>query len=221
MQPYFFPYAGYFRLLAAADVFLIFDCVQFVRRGRVHRCEVPGPAARDEWLTLPLRPAPRETAIADIRLAPDAREHFDARLRRLPWIAAADGPHAARVRSWLQAPLDGLALADVLEASLRETAALLGLPARIARTSALRLAPALRGPRRVIAAVQAVGGRGFVNAPGGVGLYDAADFAAAGLTLEFLTPYEGRFRHMLPALLQRPAQEIAHDIRESTMLVRG
>ena len=37
MQPYFMPYAGYFRLFAAADVFVLFDCVQFPRRGWVHR----------------------------------------------------------------------------------------------------------------------------------------------------------------------------------------
>jgi hypothetical protein len=44
MQPYFFPYAGYFRLLQAADHFVLLDCVQFPRRGRVHRTQVPGPA---------------------------------------------------------------------------------------------------------------------------------------------------------------------------------
>ena len=35
MQPYFFPYAGYFRLFAHVDEFVIFDCVQFRRRGRM------------------------------------------------------------------------------------------------------------------------------------------------------------------------------------------
>jgi hypothetical protein len=37
MQPYFVPYAGYFRLFAASDLFVIYDCVQFPRRGWVHR----------------------------------------------------------------------------------------------------------------------------------------------------------------------------------------
>ena len=32
MQPYFVPYAGYFRLFAVADVVVMFDCVQFPRR---------------------------------------------------------------------------------------------------------------------------------------------------------------------------------------------
>jgi hypothetical protein len=37
MQPYFLPYPGYFRLFAAADQVALFDCVQFPRRGWVHR----------------------------------------------------------------------------------------------------------------------------------------------------------------------------------------
>jgi hypothetical protein len=37
MQPYFIPYAGYFRLFAASDLFVIYDCVQFPRRGWVQR----------------------------------------------------------------------------------------------------------------------------------------------------------------------------------------
>ena len=73
MQPYFFPYAGYFRLLHAVDDFVIFDCVQFPRRGRVHRTQVPGPTGQVEWLTLPLARHSRDTLIRDLAFAPDAR----------------------------------------------------------------------------------------------------------------------------------------------------
>jgi hypothetical protein len=72
-----------------------------------------------------------------------------------------------------------------------------------------------------MAAVRAVGGRHFVNAPGGVGLYDAGAFSDAGLGLSFLTPYEGRFQYLLPALMQRSAQEISDDIHGTTRLVPG
>jgi len=74
MQPYFYPYAGYFRLLAAAEIFVIFDDVQFPRRGRVHRCEVPRPVGGSnsalEWLTLPLARQPRDTLIKDLASQP-------------------------------------------------------------------------------------------------------------------------------------------------------
>ena len=53
MQPYFVPYAGYFRLFAATDLFVIYDCVQFPRRGWVHRNQLPGANGQPNWLTLP------------------------------------------------------------------------------------------------------------------------------------------------------------------------
>lgn len=36
MQPYFFPYLGYFQLMAASDLFLL-DDVQYIQRGWVNR----------------------------------------------------------------------------------------------------------------------------------------------------------------------------------------
>lgn len=63
MQPYYYPYAGYFRLFAASDLFVIYDCVQWNRRGRVHRREVKG-----KWETLPILKTDREsTRIVDLQ----------------------------------------------------------------------------------------------------------------------------------------------------------
>jgi hypothetical protein len=37
MQPYFFPYIGYFQLIAAVDVFLLYDHVDYIKRGWINR----------------------------------------------------------------------------------------------------------------------------------------------------------------------------------------
>lgn len=59
MQPYYYPYAGYFRLFAATDLFVFLDCVQFNRRGRVHRCQYNG-----KWIhTLPIKKTNRDTTL--------------------------------------------------------------------------------------------------------------------------------------------------------------
>jgi hypothetical protein len=58
MQPYFLPYAGYFRLFAATDLFVVYECVQFPRRGWVHRNQLVNTAGAERWLTLPLEKVP-------------------------------------------------------------------------------------------------------------------------------------------------------------------
>ena len=210
MQPYFLPYAGYFRLLARADEFVIFDCVQFPRRGRVHRCEVPG---RDgtEWLTLPLARQARDVRIADLAFGSGARARFDARLEALPWIAAARGPSADALRGFLQAPLEGVV--DYLEQGLRLVAGLLGIDCAIRRSSTLGLPAGLRGEDRVLAIAAALDATHYLNAPGGRDLYDRARFAAAGIALEFLSPWQGPGMQLLPALLLDGAAPIASAVR--------
>ena len=103
MQPYFFPYAGYFRLLAQAEVFVLFDCVQHRARGRVHRTEVPAPAGGLEWLTLPLASAARDTRIQDLRFADQADALWAERLARHAGWAQARGEAAEAVRTMLDA----------------------------------------------------------------------------------------------------------------------
>ena len=165
MQPYFFPYAGYFRLFAAVDHFVIFDCVQFPRRGRGHRTEVPGPAGGIEWFDATAGAATaRRRSIREIAFAADARARFDRRLERYPWLSAGSGPTAENVRDLLFGAL-GSAI-DFLEAGLRLVVGELGLEAEISRSSELGLSPSLRGQDRVIAAATAVGATTYVNAPG-------------------------------------------------------
>jgi hypothetical protein len=224
MQPYFFPYAGYFRLFARADEFVLYDCVQFPRRGRVHRCEVPAPGPdpamtaaavaavpETQWLTLPLARQPRETTIAGLRFADDARPRFAAALRAQPWLAAARGPAADAVRAHLHAPLDDVV--DYLEAGLALVCGLLGVTRPIVRSSTLGIDPALRGQARILAIAAARGADAYVNAPGGRALYDAGAFAAAGVSLEFLPDYAGPFRYLLPALVSDAPERLAADVR--------
>jgi WbqC-like protein family len=216
MQPYFFPYAGYYRLFAAVDEFVIFDCVQFPRRGRVHRTEVTGPSGRREWLTLPLAHQPVDVLIKDLAFRLDTRELFDRRLVRFGCVGAVKSPAADRIRAFLAMPMTSVI--DYLEASLRLVAELLGFNTVITRSSVLGLDPSLRGQPRVLAVAQASGATHYINAPGGRALYDAAAFDRAGIQLSFLSPYQGRFVQFLPALMTTDVAEIRGDIISDLLL---
>ena len=215
MQPYFFPYAGYFRLFLAADLFVIYDCVQFPRRGRVHRSEVPGPGGTPEWLTLPLAHQPRDTPIRDLAFAEHAATMWPERLSRYPWWRDSSG-NAATER--LRAAIEDVTgpVADYLIRALLATADLLGLPTPTIRSSSLDLDPDVHGQDRILAIASALGAGAYVNAPGGRLLYQAEDFARRGMTLRFLAPYDGPFMHLLPALFTAEASRIRADIARTT-----
>src|SRR5258705_11030314 len=37
MQPYFFPYIGYFQLIAAVDLFIVYDNIKYTKKGWINR----------------------------------------------------------------------------------------------------------------------------------------------------------------------------------------
>ena len=218
MQPYFFPYAGYFRLFAAADLFVIYDCVQFPRRGWVHRNRLPDSHGQPRWLTLPLRRQARSVLIKDIAFAADAATRGRRLLRPFPSLRAA----AARDEPLIEVAgvMDGPPI-DYLENTLRRACAMLDLPFHTLRSSSLNIDPALGGEQRIIAIARRLGARTYVNSPGGRRLYNPEVFARHDLRLRFLEPYRGPHWSMLHRLVDEPTREIAGEIRSQVATSDG
>ncbi len=216
MQPYFFPYLGYFRLFAAADVVVLYDCVQFPRRGRVHRSALQAPAGQYRWLTLPLLRQPREVCISDLVFQDNAEAHFHRRLSGHGWFRTAKGPLADDMRARLKITVPSVA--DYLERQLVGIARQLELPAQILRSSSLKISSAFTGQRRVLAVVEALGGAVYINSPGGRHLYQDELFQSRGIRLRFLAPYTGLFPHALPALMEADQLTLQRDIQEQAIL---
>jgi len=69
-QPDFLPYLGFFHRLLSADLYIVFDNVQFLRRGWHHRDKIK-TINGEKWLTVGIKKAPQNTKIHDIYLAKD------------------------------------------------------------------------------------------------------------------------------------------------------
>ncbi len=208
MQPYFLPYAGYFRLFAAADRVALFDCVQFPRRGWVHRNRLPAGTGTPAWLTLPLRSGAMETRIADLRFADGAAVTLRQRCDRFPQLRETDHPLLSRV---LDPTPD---VVGYLEALLRRCCEQLNLPFETIRTSSLDINPSLRGQDRVLAIVDALDGDKYVNLEGGRALYDPAAFAGRSIKLSFLPAWQGSTWSILQRLLTEPPTSVSDEIHE-------
>ena len=66
MQPYFFPYLGYFQLINAVDKFILFDTSQFIRHGWIERNQILNQNGHPIYFKIPLKKHSRNTLIKDI-----------------------------------------------------------------------------------------------------------------------------------------------------------
>jgi len=78
MQPYFFPYLGYFSLIKHTDKFILLDDVQFIRHGWIERNRVL--KQNDDWLYIkvPLIKSGRDTLIKDCHI--NNNQNWDRKL---------------------------------------------------------------------------------------------------------------------------------------------
>ena len=54
MQPYFFPYIGYFQLIAAVDQFIVYDNIKYTKKGWINRNRML-QNGKDVMFSLPLK----------------------------------------------------------------------------------------------------------------------------------------------------------------------
>lgn len=66
MQPYFFPYIGYFSLIKHTDSFILFDAVQFIRHGWIERNRILKQNEGWLYIKVPLLNKHRENLIKDV-----------------------------------------------------------------------------------------------------------------------------------------------------------
>jgi hypothetical protein len=185
MQPYFFPYIGYFQLMAACDVFLLHDNVQYIYQGWVNRNRMLVNGAA-EWMTIPVAASSHKLAIMQ-------REYLlaDRAAVRLPMrIAGAyrTAPFFARTMALLEQifSFSQSNVADFNANLLRKTAAHIGIDTPLLRTSELDgVAFSAYGERRVIEICSRMRATRYINPIGGRDLYSGRTFAEAGIELCF------------------------------------
>jgi hypothetical protein len=193
MQPYFFPYLGYFQLFQACDLFVVYDDVQYIKNGWINRNRIliNGLPA---YVTLPVLREPFRLKINQRQYQIDSRilEKFLCKIEG----AYRKAPHYDAVMPIIQSIM---AYPDSNVAAfntnlLKRLAAHLGFPVPIVEASKLDMEPNLSGEHRVIAVCRAVDASSYINPIGGIKLYSAEAFAHTGLGLTFLCPRPSEYK---------------------------
>lgn len=209
MQPYFLPYLGYWQLMALADEWVVFDLAQYRPRSWMNRNRIlhPDPDHPPQYIQLPVARGGERAPLRDVQIdhSQPWREKLVGQLTLYRRLRAPHSDTAGAVLEAALAPeIDDFC--DFCIHTYRTVFAWLELPLTLRRASAIELDPAVvthpGGWAPQLAA--AMGADRYVNAPGGVDLFDEAEFAALGVELRFLrphlTPYRQSQREFTPGL---------------------
>lgn len=190
MQPYFLPYIGYYQLIHAVDMFLVYDNIQYTKKGWINRNRFlkNGGAA---VFTLPLKKDASEGDVVQRELATDFdRKKLLNQLRE----AYRRAPFFNQVFPIVEVIIgnEEQNLFRYIHASIVTMCKHLEISTTIKISSDVAIDHDLKGQDKVLALCQAVGAEVYVNSSGGAGLYSHGDFRECGIELQFMRakPFE-------------------------------
>lgn len=185
MQPYLFPYIGYFHLMQAVDIFVLFDDVNFIKKGWINRNNILLEDQAYSW-TLPLSKASQNRLINEHKI-------FESELSKVKLLnlferAYRKAPYYEAVFPILSKILQNeeVNIAKFIRFSLEELSAYMGLQTHFVFSSDLKKDKDLPAQERIMQMIQSLNGTRYCNAIGGQELYDRKAFASKDIELCFV-----------------------------------
>lgn len=184
MQPYFFPYLGYFQLIDAADVFVSYDDVAYIPRGWINRNFVL-MGCKPLRVTVPVTGASQNVRICDVALSP---QPWQRRFLKTLHHAYGKAPHFQAIYALTETVVSRAhaSIAELALDSIRAVLDHLGLRKSLRPTSRGYDNAHLKGAERILDICRIEAASQYVNLPGGRALYDADHFAARDIGLSFV-----------------------------------
>jgi hypothetical protein len=190
MQPYFFPYIGYFDLIYQTEQWVVFDTVQFIRHGWINRNRILHPHEGWQYIIVPARKHEQQTTIKDIRITEDKKwvdkllgqlQHYK---KKAPYFDTA----IDLVNDCLCSPDESLSILNVK--CLEKVCIFLGIPFHYSFFSEmdLKLDSVNEPGDWALRISEAIGASEYINPPGGIGLFDHKKFESSSIKLTIQEP---------------------------------
>lgn len=187
MQPYLFPYLGYFQLIKSADLFIVNDDVQWIKGGWINRNRIlfngdPG------YITLPVQKDSYKKLINERVLAEPFTKNKQTILKAIK-AQYKSAPHFSQAINVIEHSLeyDEPSVSLFTTNALRIIADYLGINTEFMFASNIPgRALDARAQDRVIDTIKQVEADMYINAIGGTELYDKDSFTRQGIELKFI-----------------------------------
>lgn len=185
MQPYFLPYIGYFQLMNCVDKFVVYDNIQFTKKGWINRNRMLVNGS-DTYFSIPLK---KDSDFLDVRerFLSDIWKEESLKLLNRVKENYRKAPHFQEAYPVIEKCFlyENSNLFDFVFNSLKTINYYLGIQTELIISSQLKIDHSLRSEEKVIAICKELDADLYINPIGGTALYDKNKFADSGVLLKF------------------------------------
>lgn len=186
MQPYFFPYIGYFQLINAVDVFVLYDNIEYTKKGWINRNRIL-VNGKSEYISLPIKKDSDFKKIHERILSDEFEKEKYKILRKIKETYKKsmyfDDVFLLAEKIIL---FEDVNLFNFIQNSIVECCAYMNISTNLIKSSDLKMDTNLKSTEKVIQICNLLDAQIYYNPIGGVDLYDKCTFENKGLNLNFL-----------------------------------
>ena len=185
MQPYLFPYIGYWQLINAVDKFVILDDVNYIMRGYINRNRIL-INGQPYMFTIPIKKASQNKLIMDteINFSDKEKDKFILTLQN----AYKKTPYFEEVMPLIEEIIHNQAsdLTKYIQFSIEKIMNYLNVQTSVLRSSEIEKNNSLKSEERIIEICKKLDANIYINPCGGRLLYHHSKFEQEGMKLLFL-----------------------------------
>lgn len=186
MQPYLFPYIGYFQLIHSVDEFVIYDNIEYTKKGWINRNRILVNGL-PRIFTLPIK---KDSDFLNVGERKVSESWIREKEKTLNLISSAykKSPHFESVFPLIEEclRLKEENLFDFILHSVKSVCSFLDIKTEIIKSSSVEIDHSLKSQDKVLEICKSRGSSVYINAIGGMDLYSREKFQSEGIDLKFI-----------------------------------
>ena len=194
MQPYLFPYIGYFQLINAVEKFIIYDDVNFIKQGWINRNNILANGRKYLFL-LPIEKISSFKKINETKINLNIYNKSKIKLLKTIEQSYRKAPFYKNTMPLIEKTfeLDSKYISDFAKKSITEVCNYLEIKTEIIKSSEIYNNENLKSVSRVIDICKKENAAGYINPIGGQELYNKQEFKEENIKLNFLKTKELKY----------------------------
>lgn len=187
MQPYFMPYIGYFQLIKAVDKFIVYDDVNYIKRGWINRNNIL-VNNQSSLFSIPVSKSSQNSKINEVMINSDTFEIWKQNFLRTLEYNYKKAPFYNSVMKLLSNMFaeNYFSISHLATQSICLTCDYLNIECQLDISSELNIGNDLSGMERIVDICLEVGATKYINPIGGLDLYSKDIFIQHGVDLSFI-----------------------------------